>query len=150
MIYQWKSDSRFPVGAQIAAERLHRIRTQNGELTPRLVVDDAASEKSPLHPCFEWRDDKAADNYRLWQARKLMGSIVVAEYADAPVNAETRAFVHVTLEEPQYVPIEVAMTSVDMREEILSRAKKEIALWRQRYAAYEEFAALVAAIDEVV
>lgn len=150
MIYEWKRDSRFPVGAQIAAERLHRIRTQNGELTPRLVVDDAANANSPLHPCFEWNDERAADAHRLWQARRLMGSIVVAEYADAPVSVETRAFVHITAEEPQYVPIEVAMTNVDMREEILDRAKKEIRIWKQRYAAYEEFAALVAAIDEVV
>jgi len=150
MIYEWKKDSRFPIGAQIAAERLHTIRIANGELTPRVVVDDAANPRSPLHPCFEWNDDKAADNYRLWQARKLMGSIVVAEYADAPVDTETRAFVHVTLEEPQYVPIEVAMTSVDMREEILDRAKREIRIWKQRYAAYEEFANLVAAIDEVI
>lgn len=150
MIYEWKKDSRFPIGAQIAAERLHTIRIANGELTPRAVVDDAANPRSPLHPCFEWDDAKAAEGHRLWQARKLMGSIVVAEYADAPVNAETRAFVHVTLEEPQYVPIEVAMTSVDMREEILSRAKREIRIWKQRYSAYEEFANLVAAIDEVI
>ena len=150
MIYQWRPDSRFPVGAQIAAERLHTIRIANGELTPRAVVDDAANPRSPLHPCFEWSDDRAADNFRLWQARKLMGSIVVAEYADAPVANETRAFVHVAAEEPQYVPIEVAMTNVDMREEILDRARREIKIWKQRYAAYEEFAALVAAIDEVV
>jgi hypothetical protein len=150
MIYQWRPDSRFPVGAQIAAERLHTIRVANGELTPRGVVDDAANPRSPLHPCFEWDDERAADSHRLWQARKLMGSIVVAEYADAPLVNETRAFVHVTLEDPQYVPIEVAMTNVDMREEILDRARKEIRVWRQRYAAYEEFASLVNAIDEVV
>lgn len=150
MIYEWKPDSRFPVGAQIAAERLHTIRIANGELTPRGVVDDAANPRSPLHPCFEWRDDVAADAHRMWQARRLIGSIVVAEYADAPVANETRAFVHVAAEEPQYVPIEVAMTNVDMREEILDRARREIKIWKQRYAAYEEFAALVAAIDEVV
>jgi hypothetical protein len=150
MIYEWKPDSRFPVGAQIAAERLHTIRVANGELTPRAVVDDAANPRSPLHPCFEWDDEKAADSHRMWQARKLIGSIVVAEYADAPVANETRAFVHITAEEPQYVPIEVAMTDVEMREEILSRARREIRIWKQRYAAYEEFASLVAAIDEVI
>jgi hypothetical protein len=149
MIYEWKSDSRFPIGAQIAAERLHKIRDKHGELTPRVVVDDASSPRSPLHPCFEWDDEKAADAHRLWQARKLIGSIVVAEYADAPVAHETRAFVHVSSNSPQYFPIEVAMTNEDMRDEILGRARREIKLWRARYDAYEEFADIVAAIDHL-
>lgn len=150
MIFEWKSDSRFPIGAQIAAERLHKIRDKVGELTPRAVVDDAASPRSPLHPCFDWDDDSAADKYRLWQARKLMGSIVVAEFADAPVARETRAFVHVSAEVNEYVPIEVAMTDEGMREEILAKARREIRLWKTRYAAYAEFADIVSAIDELV
>jgi hypothetical protein len=150
MIYEWKSDSRFPIGAQIAAERLQSIRARNGELTPRGVVDDASNPRSPLHPCFEWDDQKAADSHRMWQARKLIGSIVVAEYDDQPIAKETRAFVHVSSDEPQYVPIEVAMATESIRDEVLNRARREIKMWRARYAAYEEFAHLVAAIDEVI
>ena len=39
------------------------------------------------------------------------------------------------------------MSSSAMRTEVLERAKQEIKLWRARYAAYEEFAHLVASID---
>jgi len=148
MIYEWRSDSRFPIGAQIAAERLKKIKDQCGAITPRVVVDDAANPRSPLHPCFEWDDETAADNYRLAQARKLIGSIVVAEVDDEPVNLETRAFVHVTVGDgARYEAIEVAMASASMRHEVLERAKREIKLWRARYAAYEEFSDLVNRID---
>lgn len=148
MIYEWKADSRFPIGAQIAAERLKKIKAQSGELTPRAVVDDASSPRSPLHPCFEWNDEKAADNYRLSQARKLIGSIVVAEIDDMPINLETRAFVHVTVDSgARYEAIEVAMADSSMRNEVIEKAKREIKLWRARYAAYEEFADLVNRID---
>ena len=148
MIYEWRSDSRFPIGAQIAAERLKKIKDQCGALTPRVVVDDAASPRSPLHLCFEWDDETAADNYRLAQARKLIGSIVVAEVDDEPVNLETRAFVHVTVGDgARYEAIEVAMASSSMRLEVLERAKREIKLWRARYSAYEEFSDLVNQID---
>lgn len=150
MTYQWKPDSRYPIGAQIAAERLAEIKSDRGSLTPRYVVDDAASNNSPLHRCFEWDDDKAADNYRLDQARKLIGSIVVAKIDDTPVKKETRAFVHSTVYGNQYVPIEVAMSRPDMRAETLGRAKQEIALWRSRYAAYQEFANLHAEIDSLL
>jgi hypothetical protein len=147
MIYQWRADSRFPIGATIAAERLSQIKKQNGEITPRAVVDDAASPKSPLHPCFEWDDSKAADAHRLSQARKLIGSIVVAEVNDKPVKYETRAFVHITADSPRYEPIQVAMRTEFMREEVIDRAWKEIAMWRTRYNAYVEFSEIIDAID---
>lgn len=148
IIYEWRSDSRFPIGAQIAAERLNKLRKQAGEITPRVVVDDAANSRSPLHPCFEWDDEKAADNYRLTQARKLIGSIVVAQIDEQPMNLETRAFVHITAgDAARYEPVEVAMASESMRHEVLERARREIKLWRARYHAYEEFADLVMRID---
>ena len=147
MIYQWKADARYSIGANIAAERLSKIKKQTGAITPRAVVDDAASPKSPLHPCFEWSDDKAADAHRLWQARKLIGSIVVAEINDEPLERELRAFVHVAADSPHYEPIEVAMRDENMREEIIDRAWREIKIWQTRYRVYQEFAELVDAID---
>jgi len=148
MIYQWRKDSRFPIGAQIAAERLNKIKKSYGALTPHAVVDDAVDPRSPLHPCFEWDDEIAAENFRLTQARKLIGSIVVAEIDDHVVGPETRAFVHITVDNNiRYEPIEVAMVDETMRHEVLSRAKREIKLWRARYAAYEEFADLACRID---
>jgi hypothetical protein len=147
MIYEWKADSRFPIGAQIAAERLKKIKDQHGAITPRVVVDDAANPQSPLHPCFEWDDETAADNFRLFQARKLIGAIVVAEIDEQTVNRETRAFVHVTNDGPHYEAIEVAMAHEEMRNEVLERAKREIKLWRARYAGYEEFVDIVMSID---
>ena len=149
MIYKWRQDSRFPIGAQIAAERLNAIKAQAGELTPNVVVEDAQNPNSPLHPCFEWSDDKAAHQYRLSQARKLIGSIVVAQIEDRPVGEEVRAFVHLTAEAPRYEAVDVVMRNVDMRGEVLERARREISLWRARYAAYEEFSTLVAEIDRV-
>lgn len=149
MIFEWKADSRFPVGAQIAAERLQHIRETSGEITPRNVVDDARSDNSPLHKCFEWDNDKAADNYRLSQARKLIGAIVVAQIDDRPVKKETRAFVNLP-SVSRYEPIEVAMSQPDMRNEILAKAKQEISMWRARYSAYEEFSKVHASVDEML
>jgi hypothetical protein len=83
----------------------------------------------------------------LSQARKLIGSIVVAEVNDKPVKYETRAFVHITADSPRYEPIQVAMRTEFMREEVIDRAWKEIAMWRTRYNAYVEFSEIIDAID---
>ena len=114
------------------------------------MVDDAQHDSSPLHKCFEWDDAQAADGFRLSQARKLIGSIVVIEINDRPVSQETRAFVHVTAGEVRYEPVEVAMASPDLKAEVLARARSEIASWKQRYAALSEFAKLHNMIDELL
>ena len=150
MIFEWKAGSRYSIGAQIAAERLMQIKDDNGSLTPRAVVDDATHDNSPLHKCFEWDNEKAADAFRLEEARRLIGSIIVAQVDDAPVSKETRAFVHTNIEGPRYEAIQVAVQQADMRAEILGRAQQEIKLWRARYAAYSEFAQLHGAIDRLL
>ena len=150
MTFAWRPESRFPIGAQVAAERLNIIKQAAGGITPSAVVDDARGDNSPLHPCFEWDDPKAAEGFRLAQARKLIGSIVVVEVGENPVNKETRAFVHTSISEPRYEPIEVAMSRPDIRAEVLARARGEIANWKARYAAYSEFARLHATIDELL
>lgn len=150
MIYQWKEGTRYSIGAQIAAERLMQIKEDRGALTPRAVVDDAVHDNSPLHKCFEWDDVKAADAFRIEEARKLIGSIVVAQVDETPVPKETRAFVHTNLEGPRYEAIQVAVQRADMRAEILGRAQQEIKMWRARYAAYSEFAQVHGAIDRLL
>lgn len=148
MVYEWKAGSRFPVGAQIAAERLNMIREENGAITPRAVVEDASSGNSPLHKCFEWDNEKAADLFRIKQAQKMIGALIVAQVDEAPVKRETRAFVHIENGVNRYEPIQVAMASVDMRAEVLAKAQQEIKMWRARYAAYNEFATVHTAIDK--
>jgi hypothetical protein len=65
---------------------------QRGRLTPRDLVEAARDPESPLHAVFEWDDDKAADDWRIEQARRLIRSIKVM------VDEET-----VTIALPRYV-----------------------------------------------
>ena len=132
----------------VVAERLQLIREELGEITPRAVVADARAEVSPLHSCFDWDDATAAEAHRVHTARQLIGSLVVVTANSTPVHRETRAFVHITADaSPRYEPIEVAIRDVDMREEILRQGRLEIRRWRERYAAYQEFAALFPLVD---
>ena len=71
-----------------AKERKERISSElaalakRGRLAPRRVVDWArAHRSSALHSCFQWDDSRAAEQYRLWQARELIVSVEVT-YSD--------------------------------------------------------------------
>lgn len=53
-----------------------------GRLTPAAVVEDAKDPASPLHACFQWDDEKAAQAHRLDQARALITSIRIVQKTD--------------------------------------------------------------------
>lgn len=74
-----KKTKQVPVegSRSVAVRRALQALERSGKLTPEQVVDAARDEASPLHVYFEWRDDKAADAYRIEQARSLIRSVTV-------------------------------------------------------------------------
>ncbi len=154
MIYQWREGARFKGDAQEIGERVEELRVRHvGKVTAAIVVKDAASKKSPLYPCFEWEDAKAANQYRLVQARRVLGSLVIVTQAATESSDEriVRAFVHVRHEgdaESVYTSVSVALQDPLLREQVLEQARREIVAWRERYSGYQELADVFAAIDE--
>jgi hypothetical protein len=96
MKYEWLDDKRrFPINAQVAGEALARLTSeQGGRLTPEFVIEASRPPDAPLHKCFTWNDEKAADLYRRVEAHKLIRSVrVVREKAGEPAAQVVRAFV---------------------------------------------------------
>jgi len=60
------------VGKKHIEARLRKLQDKHGRITPNSVVDDARDPDSPLHGFFQWDDSKAAEAYRLDQARALI------------------------------------------------------------------------------
>jgi len=58
-------------------DRLRSLETDNGELTPDRVVEDARQKSSPLHDLFEWDKSKAAQAHWIDQARVIIGAVRV-------------------------------------------------------------------------
>ena len=156
MDYRWKPGTRLTVDAAIIGIELERLSRENdGKLTPELLVQEAASQLSPMHGCFEWEDRHAAQLYRVTQARYLLRSIeVVIEREEQPLRS--RAFVNVVQNrgeakaERVYVSIEYALTNDDWRAQVFNKAIAEIIGWRRRYRDYQELADIFLAVDTVL
>lgn len=58
-----------------AIARIRQLETPDGKITPQTVLEDAQDPASPLHEHFEWDDTKAAQAYRIDQARELIRSV---------------------------------------------------------------------------
>jgi hypothetical protein len=123
------------------------------EVTPDDVVADAQAKSSPLHNFFEWDDSEAAQRYRVQQARYLLRSIrVVIEKQEAVT--ETRAFVRVTVQEPEqdarrvYTSVQHALSEDDLRIQVIEQALRQLESWRKRWTEYTELGEVFRVIDQ--
>ena len=155
MLYRWKqgAEGRIPVDAQTAGERLEFIRaTKGGLLTAEDVVEDARPDGSPLHPAFEWDGAKAAEAWRIHQARDLIRSVIITLAPDESERPrEVRAFVVVKQEQRQaYTATVVALADDAMRQQVVARALAEAQQWKRRYQELQELAEVFEAIDRTL
>lgn len=154
MIYQWGLASYFStkLDAQVAGEHLERLRKKapGQKLDGTQVLADATFAGSPLHPCFEWDDKKAAHSHRLDKAGQLIGSIYVIPN-DQPDRTPVRAFVMLERANPydkaKFTQVDLAKVEAQSRDRIIKSAIDELERWRTRYFAYPELKAFVVAID---
>lgn len=105
------------------SEILEQLRLENdGKLIPDDVVEAAGEVSHPLHDYFEWDDDKAGHQHRLWQARVLIRSVrVTVEDRKVP------AYVNVKVESIQYYQkTTVAKHNFDEWESALKFAKQRL------------------------
>lgn len=145
--YQWKLQGLYPIDAQDAGEELDRIYDKFGSLKPEYVVNESRSRKSPLHDCFEWDDEVAAESYRKEQARHLICNVaVIRDDEDKPI-APTRAYVHASSD---YHPISIVLKSRDMTEELLDDAFREMRSFQEKYSSLQKLAHVMDAMDEAM
>jgi hypothetical protein len=121
---------------------LQRIASlSNGVLLPEKVVEEAEPETSPLHSKFCWDNDKAAREYRIFQARNLIRATV--RYIG--INGDTRAmrvFVSLTPDRERegggYRDVVAVMSDKDMRRQMLEDALVELGVFEVKYAHLKE------------
>jgi len=122
--YKARHGAKFnSIEAQTIGKTLESLRDSKGHLRPKTIVDEARDHRSELHKHFEWSNTRAAESYRLQQARDLVNHIVEVRIINKK-KVDTRAFVSVTDKEcgKVYVTFEQGVTDQDYRRQLLSKA----------------------------
>lgn len=149
MVYQWNLPGLYSVSAQDAGQELERIYDERGKLDPPDIVEESRPDGAVLHPCFEWRDEVAAEKYREEQARHICRCIVRVEERENKEPLVCRAVLNV---QGSYHPISVIVRENDKYNELLQSAKRELASFRKKFAVLSdrgELKAVFEAIDAV-
>lgn len=149
MVYKWKDGIRGVAGItpEVAGKCIEKIIEMKGNITPVALLEAARSEKHPLHNYFIWDDAIAAERYRQEQAGYIIRHIVIEPENITDSKIQVRAFVNVEEDkESHYTTIGNAMANPALREQVISKAYKELKSWENKYWDLKEFAEVFDAI----
>lgn len=138
------------VEMRLVHQTLLEIRSQHGDLTPQVVVDEARDDAHPLHSRFEWDDSVAGEAYRRVQAAELIRSVKVV-YAETPEGEERKVRAWSSTRQGNgYKPTEEILQDDFSRTLLLRQAEREITALKRKYGHLKEFADILnAAAAEV-
>lgn len=116
--------------------------TNGGELTPLAVVEAASRPKHVLHRHFEWDDAKAAQAYRLDQARTIIRAIHVEDTESEEGHAA--AFISISDKAgTSYRLLSDVKKNADLQARVLAQAERDLEAWENRYKALEDICRIV-------
>jgi hypothetical protein len=142
------------------SEELEKIReANNGILYPQSVVDFARDPSTELHSKFEWDNTVAGENFRIWQARKVIRALVtiIPHKNNEPFEVQTYVSMSVDRHRGEekneniggYRYMIDVLSTPDLRESLLSDALAEFELWERKYKIITELAEVFAAAKTV-
>jgi len=152
---KWNRVPKNAPDADIAYGVIASIKKRRGGVTPQLLVIESKRKSSPLHNCFEWDNSKAAEEYRIVQAREILRFLIVEiepeeEYEDPQF---VRAFVAPSSVEKEgntsYVTIEEVCGDEELEAAYLRQLKRELNSIKNKIKGFKEFSEVVKAIDAV-
>lgn len=146
VIYEFKKGSRINLNAEKTYEELQIIKSNNIEnmLEPPEVVEYARNNpQSELHKGFEWNDSKAAEQYRLQQARQIIYNIRIIQVeddvnVDVAKTVEYIPYTHLDTISGYKSTIEVYKNEEDY-EQLKQQAYRDLLYWSKKYNNIVEF-----------
>ena len=145
IVATWRTPGIFKADAQKVCNELREI---GEEFTPEEIVEAAEDETKELHKCFEWDDQKAANSYRIQQARILTSQIIfkVETVEDEPSPVPVRVFNKTDSSGGYKIPERTFKVQSEY-ESLLQRALAELHAFKVKYAALTELNYILELID---
>jgi hypothetical protein len=135
----------------VREELLYLSEKNKGLLSPQKIVMFAENPKTNLHSKFEWDNEKAGHEYRLWQARKII-SLEFEIIKEGTIEAgPVRLFVSLKDDrnkEGGYRLITNVITDEVRKQQMLNEALSELRYFREKYKVLQELTDVFSAIEK--
>ena len=138
--YSWGDGWSPNMDANIVGGVVEKIEAEHGAVTKELLLEESRPEDAATHSLFEWDNDKAAEQYRLEQARHTISALRVVYVTPEKEEIAVKAFINVSelTDKARYRNVEVALTEEDSREVYLKRIRNELEAFIRRNRNIEE------------
>lgn len=134
-------------------EELKAIAEEHdGTLYPEHVVEKAEDPESSLHSAFEWDDEKAGHEYRMYQARNLIRLTVEVIKEENSDPKTVTAFVALKKDRGNgggYKMTSQLIKTADGRDAILQTALWELKAFRNKYQHLVELTEVFDFVGEI-
>ncbi len=137
---------------QAAQAEFERIRLKYGRLTSELVLKETQKlgKKSPIYWAFDWNVSSAARKHWLNQAGHLIREVQVRLVLAPDSGVHSKSFrMYSFVREPHggsYQPTVAAVSDLQMREQLLQEALRDIDVLRKKY---KSLSWLATALDQL-
>lgn len=146
--YTYKVPGLYKTPAEVAGAICQQLQDSKAGLSPATLLDASRDPDAPLHDEFEWRDDVAAEKFRLSQAQGLIRNIcIVTKRADGSM-VKDRQFVSAPGGQTQYVALQSALNREDWTEHLLEQARGECKAFLAKYRRLQALAGISSAMEE--
>ena len=125
------------------------IIEKTGDATPEKIVEMARDSSTELYKCFTWDDKKAADKWRLHEARVLVCNIVV-DAEDAEEETTSIRCFYKTDYNDGYKPTKIIVQQPDEYKKLLNNALAELEAFQRKYKALSELESVLDAISNLI
>lgn len=144
--YEYRTPGLYKTPADVAGAICQQLSDSEAGLSPATLLEASRADDAPLHGEFEWRDDVAAEKYRLSQAQGIIRNLrIVITRVDGTEQKE-RSFVVTPDRNSTYVPLQSALTNEVWRSHLLQQAREDMELFQKKYGRLTELADVLWAI----
>ena len=149
MVFKFKVPI-FTVDAQTAGEVCTKLEQSSG-LTAEKLLDASRPEDAPLHGEFEWRDEIAAEKYRLQQAGTIIRALVIVP--EEPETPEVRAFFNLAPTDNgkrHYMATSTIFRDSELSVKLWAQAITDMNIFTRKYRDLQDVGNVINAMDEVL
>ena len=137
----------------IKEELRYITEKNNGFCSPNAVVEFAKNPKTLLHEKFIWDDSKAAEEYRLWQARRIISlelTIIPSEkQQESIIVREFQSLKEDRTADKGYRLITDIMNNPITRKQLIDQALQELIRIKTKYQNLIELSSVFKEIDKL-
>ena len=145
--YSYRVPGLQKVPAEVTGKVCEDLANSEDGLSPRTLLEASRDDDAPLHNEFEWRDDVAAEKYRLSQAQGIIQNLRIVTLQADGSEAMDRAFVIKPGGTSSYVALQSALSREDWCDHLLEEARRECKSFLGKYRRVKALAGITDAME---